>query len=66
MTHRVDLFWSFRSPYSYLALSKAIPLTKNYDLEIVARPVYPLAVRMPKRTRNRPPHSVANDGHEQK
>ncbi len=47
MTHRVDLFWSFRSPYSYLALSKAIPLTKNYDLEIVARPVYPLAVRVP-------------------
>ena len=47
MTHRVELFWSFRSPYSYLALSKAIPLTKNYDLEIVARPVYPLAVRVP-------------------
>lgn len=47
MTLKVDLFWSFRSPYSYLALSKAVPLTRSYDLEIVARPVYPLAVRVP-------------------
>jgi 2-hydroxychromene-2-carboxylate isomerase len=47
MTLTVDLFWSFRSPYSYLALAKAVPLTRAYDLEIVARPVYPLAVRVP-------------------
>lgn len=47
MTLKVDLFWSFRSPYSYLALAKAVPLTRRYDLAIVARPVYPLAVRVP-------------------
>jgi 2-hydroxychromene-2-carboxylate isomerase len=47
VTLKVDMFWSFRSPYSYLALSRAIPLTRTYDLEILARPVYPLAVRVP-------------------
>lgn len=43
----VDLFWSFRSPYSYLALSKAKRLIAEYDVRIHARPVYPLAVRDP-------------------
>jgi 2-hydroxychromene-2-carboxylate isomerase len=47
MTLSVDLFWSFRSPYSYLALPKAMRLVEQYDLSIVARPVYPLAVRDP-------------------
>ncbi|HYM31223.1 MAG TPA: 2-hydroxychromene-2-carboxylate isomerase [Candidatus Cybelea sp.] len=47
MTLSVDLFWSFRSPYSYLALPKAMRLVAEYDLAINARPVYPLAVRVP-------------------
>lgn len=47
MTLSVDLFWSFRSPYSYLALPKACQFVADYDLVINARPVYPLAVRDP-------------------
>ena len=26
MTHRIDLFWSFRSPYSYIVVPKLIEL----------------------------------------
>ncbi len=47
MTLKVELFWSFRSPYSYLALGRTRALTRDYDVEIIARPVYPLAVRDP-------------------
>lgn len=47
MTLSVDLFWSFRSPYSYLALDRACVLAERYDLALQARPVYPLAVRDP-------------------
>ena len=45
MTLQVDVFWSFRSPYSYLATPRLVELTRRYDLVITARPVYPLAVR---------------------
>lgn len=47
MTLSVDLFWSFRSPYSYLALARAAVLASEYDVAFAARPVYPLAVRDP-------------------
>lgn len=47
MSLSVDLFWSFRSPYSYLSLPKAVKLVEQYDFVINARPVYPLAVRGP-------------------
>lgn len=47
MTLDVDLFWSFRSPYSYLALPKTKRLLAEYDVRVHARPVYPLAVRDP-------------------
>jgi 2-hydroxychromene-2-carboxylate isomerase len=47
MTLSVDLFFSFRSPYSYLALPRTLKLVADYDLEVNLRPVYPLAVRVP-------------------
>ncbi|SHI12154.1 2-hydroxychromene-2-carboxylate isomerase [Bradyrhizobium erythrophlei] len=47
MTLSVDLFFSFRSPYSYLALPKTLKLIANYDATVNLRPVYPLAVRVP-------------------
>jgi 2-hydroxychromene-2-carboxylate isomerase len=43
----VDLFWSFRSPYSYLALPKITRMVAQYDVDVRLRPVYPLAVRVP-------------------
>jgi 2-hydroxychromene-2-carboxylate isomerase len=45
MTLSIDLFWSFRSPYSYLATPRLVAMQKDYDLNINVRPVYPLAVR---------------------
>ena len=47
MTLSVDLFFSFRSPYSYLALPKTLRLVADYDVTVNLRPVYPLAVRVP-------------------
>jgi 2-hydroxychromene-2-carboxylate isomerase len=45
MTLSFDLFWSFRSPYSYLATPRLVDMERDYDLHINVRPVYPLAVR---------------------
>jgi 2-hydroxychromene-2-carboxylate isomerase len=45
MTLSVDLFWSFRSPYSYLATPRLMEMERDYDLHVAVRPVYPLAVR---------------------
>src|SRR5215471_21659451 len=47
MTLSVDLFYSFRSPYSYLALPKTTKMVADYDVAVNLRPVYPLAVRVP-------------------
>jgi 2-hydroxychromene-2-carboxylate isomerase len=47
MTLSVDLFYSYRSPFSYLALPKTLKLVEEYDLAVNLRPVYPLAVRVP-------------------
>ena len=45
MTLSIDVFWSFRSPYSYLATPRLVEMERDYDLKINVRPVYPLAVR---------------------
>ena len=47
MTLTADIFWSFRSPYSYLATRRYRELTEKYDLTLNVRPVYPLAIRDP-------------------
>src|ERR1700710_3192889 len=47
MTLSVDLFFSFRSPYSYLALPKTRKMVADYEVTVNLRPVYPLAVRVP-------------------
>jgi len=44
----IDVFWSFRSPWSYLATPRLVEWSKKYDLEVVFRPVYPLAIRTPE------------------
>jgi len=46
-TPRVDVFWSFRSPYCYLALDRVLDLSRTYAVEVQIRPVYPIAVRNP-------------------
>lgn len=45
MTHSIDVFWSFRSPYSYLATPDLIRLREDFEVEVNFRPVLPIAVR---------------------
>ena len=47
MTLTAELYFSFRSPYSYLSISRYRAMTEDYDLDIALRPVWPLAVRQP-------------------
>lgn len=44
---QADLYWSFRSPYSYLAIGRYRSLADRYDVDIALRVVYPLAIREP-------------------
>jgi 2-hydroxychromene-2-carboxylate isomerase len=46
MTLTYDLFWSFRSPYSYLLTPRLIELESTYDVVARVRPVYPIAVHI--------------------
>src|ERR1041384_6345283 len=46
MTLTYDLFWSFRSPYSYLVVPRLIAFERDYDVKTNVRPVYPIAVRI--------------------
>lgn len=41
-----DVFWSFRSPYSYLATGRLARIAAEYDVDIKVRPVLPIAVRI--------------------
>lgn len=47
MTLSVELYWSFRSPYSYLATPRIVQLADEWDMEVRVRPVLPAAVRTP-------------------
>lgn len=45
MTAQIDFFFSFRSPYSYLAGPRAFELADRHEAEIVFRGVIPMAMR---------------------
>ena len=47
MALTADLFFSFRSPYSYLAVGRYRQLAEDYAVDIALRPIYPLAIREP-------------------
>lgn len=47
MALTAELYFSFRSPYSYLAIGRYRALTEMFDVDIALRPVYPLAIRQP-------------------
>jgi 2-hydroxychromene-2-carboxylate isomerase len=48
MTLSADLYFSFRSPYSYLAIGRYRDMAREYAVDIALRPVYPLAIREPE------------------
>lgn len=43
----VDVYWSFRSPYSYLATKRLRALPERWKVRVRPRPVYPIAIRTP-------------------
>ena len=47
MTLSADLFFSFRSPYSYLAIGRYRAMSEQYNVDIALRIVWPIAVRDP-------------------
>ncbi|QYJ06301.1 2-hydroxychromene-2-carboxylate isomerase [Qipengyuania flava] len=47
MTLSADLFFSFRSPYSYLSMGRYKTMVETYDLDITLRTVWPIAIRDP-------------------
>ncbi len=48
MTLSYDLYWSFRSPYSYLVTGRLVELEREHDVRCTVRVVYPIAVRQPE------------------
>ena len=46
-TMLVDLYWSFRSPYSYLVTPRLVELERDWQAVVNVRPVLPIAVRQP-------------------
>ena len=43
----IDLYWSFRSPYSYLVLPRIVQLTREFSVDVRLRIVHPAAIRNP-------------------
>lgn len=58
----IEVFWSFRSPYSYLALTGLERLTRELPVDLVLKPVLPMVTRglaVPKMKRM----YIARDAH---
>ncbi len=47
MTPTAELYFSFRSPYSYLAIGRYRAMADEGLIDIALKPVYPLAIRQP-------------------
>ena len=47
MSRGVDVYWSFRSPYSYLATPGMLAIRHDFDVDVNLRVVLPIAVRAP-------------------
>ncbi|MCI5045210.1 MAG: DsbA family protein [Aquisalinus sp.] len=58
MQHNVDVYWSFRSPYSYLVIPQLKQLINDFGISVTVRPVYPLAVRDVTFFTNRRPQTL--------
>jgi 2-hydroxychromene-2-carboxylate isomerase len=41
----IDVYWSFRSPYSYLVTPDLVKLEQDYDVDLKLKVVLPIAVR---------------------
>lgn len=46
-TLEIEVYWSFRSPWSYLATPRLVAWQAQYDLQVNLRVVHPIAIRTP-------------------
>ena len=58
MSAKVDFYFSFRSPYSYLAAPRAFALSDRHDVEVVFRGVIPMAMRGQSVPRSKQLHTL--------
>lgn len=65
MSETVDVYWSFRSPYSRLVTADLLQLRDDYAVDVQLRVVLPLAVRNPVAlfdpANRKPPRYIAMD-----
>lgn len=65
MSETVDVYWSFRSPYSRLVTADLLQLREDYAVDVELRVVLPLAVRNPQAlfdpANRKPPLYIARD-----
>lgn len=65
MNETVDVFWSFRSPYSRLVTADLLQLREDYAVDVQLRVVLPLAVRNPDAlfdaSNRKPPMYIVRD-----
>lgn len=47
MSLSVSVYWSFRSPYSYIVTPRLVALARDYDVVVDMRIVHPAAIRNP-------------------
>jgi len=66
MSARVDFFFSFRSPYSYLAAPRAFALADRYEVEVAYRGVIPMAMRGQSVPREKGLHTLRDVAREAK
>ena len=45
---KIDLYFSYRSPYSFLILPRMLELKEKYEIDINFKVVYHLAIRIPE------------------
>jgi len=45
----VDVYWSMRSPYCYIALDRCLEMPKRYNVNLNLKVVYPDAIKGIKR-----------------
>lgn len=65
MSETVDVYWSFRSPYSRLVTADLLQLRDDYAVDVQLRVVLPLAVRNPQAlfdsSNRKPPRYIVMD-----
>jgi 2-hydroxychromene-2-carboxylate isomerase len=61
---RLDFFFSFRSPYSYLAAPRAFALAERFDVAVTYRGVIPMAMRGQSVPRAKQLHTLRDAGRE--